>query len=164
VPVLVAVRDIPAGAQLNEDLVRVERIPAGGAEPQALYGPGQIAGMYAAVPLFRDEMLTARHISPAPRDRVELAPDQRLVAVPVRSEAALGAVLRPGDTVDVAAAWPGDGKPDVEVLVSGVKVADLHADAGEALLAVSSAQAKTLTSAMESKASLYLWLAGRDHK
>jgi Flp pilus assembly protein CpaB len=35
VPVLVAVRDIPAGAQLGDDLVRVERIPAGGAEPQS---------------------------------------------------------------------------------------------------------------------------------
>lgn len=189
VPVVVAGQDIPAGAELTEALVRVVRIPAGGTPPHALVGPGQVAGKYAAVPLFADEMLTARHISDKPTsdDGLALGPGQRVISVPVRPEAVLGGALRPGDVVDVAAGWPGqDGKPGTaEVLVTNVKVVDLRNSAGQpikastststdagfdsavpvsVLLSVNSNQGKALVSAVESKATLYLWLVGRDVK
>lgn len=185
VPVLVATRDIPAGSELSETLVEIVRVPAGAMPRQALYGLGQVAGQYAAVPLFASEMLTARHITSTPETNAGrltvLAPDERVVSIPVRPEAVLGGALRPGDVVDVAAAWPGpEGKPgDVQVLVSSVRVVDLRNSSGQsiqadgaetpggtvpvtALLAVTSEQGRALVGSVESKATLYLWLVGRD--
>lgn len=186
VPALVAVRDVAPGAELNRDMVRVTRVPAGGTPPQALYGPGQVAGMYAAAPIFQDQIITARHISatsPAGKSMISLAPGERVISVPVRPEAVLGGALRAGDIVDVAAAWPGpEGKPGpVEVLVSSVRVADLRNSSGRSieqigddamdidgavpaavLLVVNAGQARTLVGAVESKATVYLWLVERD--
>ena len=139
VPVLVAVRDIPAGSELRENLVEIIRVPAGAMPRQALYGLGQVAGQYAAVPLFESEMLTARHITSSPEANAGqlavLGPDERVVSIPVRPEAVLGGALRPGDVVDVAAAWPGpEGKPgDVQVLVSKVRVVDLRNSSGQSI-------------------------------
>lgn len=187
VPALVAVRDVPAGTALAPELVRVIRVPAGGVPPLALYGPGQIAGQYTAVPLFAEQIITARHLTAEPPVKdplAELGPGQRVISVPVRPEAVLGGAMRPGDLVDVAAAWPGqDAKPGpVEVLVTGVKVIDIRnasatpaagdksrdetapdaAVPASVLLLVNSQQARALVGAVESKAAIYLWLAGRD--
>jgi len=179
VPALVAQRDIPAGSALREDLFEVIRVPAGGTPPQALYGPGQVAGKYAAVPLFKQEIISARHLSAEPpmSETIEPAPGERVVSIPVKPEAVLSGALRPGDLVDVAAAYPGpEGKPGpVEVLVTGARVVDLRDGSGQstradgaipasALLAVTSNQARALVGAVEAKASLYLWLMGRDAK
>jgi len=186
VPVLVAVRDIPAGSELRENLVEIIRVPAGAMPRQALYGLGQVAGQYVAVPPFESEMFTARPITHSPEANAGqlavLGPDERVVSIPVRPEAVLGGALRPGDVVDVAAAWPGpEGKPgDVQVLVSKVRVVDLRNSSGQsiqteagetaggstvpatALLAVTSEQGRALVGSVESKATLYLWLVGRD--
>ncbi|HYG57552.1 MAG TPA: Flp pilus assembly protein CpaB [Symbiobacteriaceae bacterium] len=184
VPALVAVHDVAPGTEVTGEMVRVIRVPAGGTPPLALYGPGQVTGMYASVPIFQDHILTARHLTadpPAADAMSTLAPGQRVVSVPVRPEAVLGGALKPGDLVDVAAAWPGpEGKPGpVEVLVTGVRVADLRNSAGRsidklsddaidgavptaALLVVDAAQARTLVGAVESRATIYLWLVGRD--
>lgn len=186
VPALVAVRDIEPGTEIRPEDVRVIRIPAGGRPPRSLWGPGQIAGMHAAVPLFAEQVITSRHITATPPSTAELpepGPGQRIISVPIRSEAALGGAARPGDLVDVVAAWPGqDGKPGpVEVLMVGVRLVDLRNSAGfsagssgqeEAILAesrvpasvlllVNSQQARALVSAVESKASIYLWMTGR---
>jgi Flp pilus assembly protein CpaB len=183
VPALVATRDLAAGTPLTQELVRVIRIPAGGTPPQALYGPGQVAGMYAAMPLLEGQVLSARQITADPPVQDPLnavRPDQRVIAVPVRPEAALGGALRPGDLVDVAAARPtNDGKSaPVDLLMSSIRVVELRGssvqtlapgtadsarDAAPAsvLLVVSADQAKTLVSAVQSNATLYLWLAGR---
>lgn len=185
VPALVAVIDVPAGGALQESMVRVIRVPAGGVPPRALYGPGQISGRYAAVPLFADQILTQRHVTdraPAGSPLEGLSQDQRIISVPVKAEAVLGGALRPGDVVDVAAAWPGqEGRPGpVEVLVTGVPVVDLRNAAGESVLAgtegggpegrtptavlllVDSQQARSLVGAAESRATLYLWLVERE--
>lgn len=135
VPALLAVRDLPAGAELTPDLVRVVQVPAGGRVAQALYGPGQITGMYAAVPLFAEEVLTTRHITaqaPVRDPFVGVGPGVRVVSLPVKSEAVLGGAMRPGDMVDVVAAWPGpEGKPGaVEILATAVRVVDLRNAAG----------------------------------
>ncbi len=186
VPALIAVQDVPAGAELTREVVRVIRVPAGGTPPQALFGPGQITGMYAAVPLFADQIITARHITDRPpevRGFGDLRPGQRIISVPVRAEAVLGGALRPGDLVDVVAAWSGDREQpaQVQMLAAAVRVVDVRnaaarsIDAAAAefgpdgavpssvLLQVSGEQAQSLVAAVESKATLYLWLAGRDH-
>lgn len=189
VPVLTAVADIPAGAELKPDMVQVVRVPAGGRPVQALFGPGQVVGKYAAVPVLAEQTLTTRHLAEqaplADPMAAALAPGERIVSVPVKSDAVLGGAMRPGDLVDVAAAWPGqDGKPGpVEVLATGVRVIDLRNAAGQStqatsgdestpesavpsavLLQVSGQQARSLVGAVESKAAIYLWLVGREQK
>jgi pilus assembly protein CpaB len=183
VPALVAARDVPAGTALTDAMVRVVRMPAGGTPPHALYGPGQIAGMYSAMPLLEGHVLSARQVTaerPEQDPLGALGQGQRVISVPVKPEAVLGGALRPGDTVDVAAAAPGaDGKRGpVDVLMSGVRVVELRNGAGQpvgagkdqgaldatpasVLLLVSPEQAKTLVGAVESRATIYLWLAGR---
>ncbi|MGE5673463.1 MAG: Flp pilus assembly protein CpaB [Mycobacterium leprae] len=185
VPALAMLQDQPAGVALTADMVKVIRIPASGLPPQALYGPGQIGGKYAAVPLLAGQILSARQISATPPvadPYTTLTPQQRIISVPVRQELALGGALRPGDRVDVVAAWPAqESKPStVEVLASAVPIVDLRNSAAtsitaakkdgtgnsavptSALLLVNSQQARALVSAVESKASLYLWLAERE--
>lgn len=160
VPALVAAADIPAGAPLSEGLVKVVQVPAGGTPPGALWGPGQVAGRYAAVPLFRDHILSQRHISDQPDPVGTLPKGQRIMAVPVREETLPAGLLRRGDLVDVAVAWPGpQGAPGpVEVLVAGVMVVEPGAPA---VVSVNEEQARLLIRALEAKASLYFWLAER---
>lgn len=184
VPVLIVVGDLPAGTLLRPDMVKVRYIPAGGRSPGALIGPGQAVGHFAALPLLAHQVLTDRHLldQPPARDPLTgIVENQRVVSVPVRADAALGGALAPGDRVDVAAAWPGENRPGlVEVLASGVTVVDLRNRAGEstlaiggpptdpvpvtALLLVSSPQAHNLSAAAESRATLYLWLMGREQR
>jgi len=190
VPALVMVQDLPAGAELTPSMVTVIRVPAGGRPPQALYGVGQVVGQYTTVPLFADQMLTNRHISDQPSlpgGLSDPAPGQRVISLPVRSEAALGGALRPGDVVDVVAAWPGlEGKPGaVDVLASGVRVVDLRNAAGlsigkgssahydgmqeslvpaTVLVQVSSQQGRQLVAAVEARAAIYLWLTSKGER
>jgi Flp pilus assembly protein CpaB len=187
VPVLVASQDIPVGAELVPEMVWIERVPAGGRPDRALFGPGQVSGKYAAVPLFAGELLTDRHVTadkPRQDPLAAAGKEQRVVSVPVKAEAVLGGALRPGDTVDVTAAWPGqDGKPGaVETLAAGVRVVDVRNAAAAStldakdsagpegavptsvLLLVNVQQGRVMVGAVESKATLYLWLAGRDAK
>ena len=190
VPALVALRDIPAGAPILPAMVDVIRVPAGGTPPEALWGPGQITGKYAAVPVLQGHILSARQVTDAPTAApgdVTPAAGQRVISVPVKPEAVLGGALRPGDIVDVAAAWAGQGnepvvkQTDVEVLVHSVKVVDLRNSQGQTLavgqdgalpegavpaavlLQVSTEQARSLVGAVESRATLYLGLVGREH-
>lgn len=187
-PALVAVRDVPAGAELAPDMVKVIRIPAGGRPPRSLFGPGQITGKYAGVALFADQVITERHITEEPpiKDALTALPaGHRIVSVPVRPEAALGGAMHPGDLVDVVAAWPGqEGKPGaVEVLATSIRVVDLRNSTGlstaastgdetgresgvptAVLLQLNAQQARSVVAAVESKAAIYLWLSGRGAK
>lgn len=183
VPALVAVQDLAQGAELTAELVRVVRLPAGGRPARGLFGPGQVAGMYATVPLFADELLTDQHITseqPA-RDPV-IGKGQRIISVPVKPEAVLGGALRPGDLVDVTVAWPAqDAKPSVvETIVTNIRVIDVRngsatsavrtkddaetdsAVPASVILLIDTTSAKALVTAVESKAAVYLWLAGRE--
>ena len=176
VPALILVQDVAPGTELTPHMVEVIRIPAGGVPPRALYGPGQITGQYARYQLLADQILTTRHLSSEPpiQDPLRsLGRDERAVAIPLRPEAVAAGSVKAGDLVDLAAAWPGpEGKPGpVTVLAPGARVLDLRDSSGKpvsaggkpaaAIVAVSAAQATSLTGAMESNAAIHIWLAGR---
>jgi Flp pilus assembly protein CpaB len=172
VPVLVPTRDLAAGAEIAADAVRVVRVPAGQRPPQALWGPGQAVGKRAAVPLFVDQFLSERHVTNValPFTPGAAPPEgKRLIALPVKAAGALGGSLKPGDLVEVAAAWAGpEGKPGpVSVLASGVPVVEVRTSGPDSagnytvLLLATPEQAKALVGAVESKASLWCWLVGR---
>jgi Flp pilus assembly protein CpaB len=173
VPALVPTRDIAAGTELKSEMVRIVRVPAGQTPPRVLWGPGQLVGKRAAVPLFADQLISERQLSDAamPVTPGAAPPEgKRLISVPVKATAALGGALKPGDVVEIAAAWGGpEGKPGpVQVLAAGVPIVELRSPASSlegtsytVLLLVSPEQAKALIGAIESKGSLWLWLVGR---
>jgi Flp pilus assembly protein CpaB len=187
VPALIVTNDVAPGTALTEKMVQVIRVPAGNLPPKALFGPGQIVGAFAVSQIYQDHILTAREITDRAPNReaaTTLTPAQRIISVPVKSDAALGGALRPGDIVDVAAAWPGtEAKPGgVDLIAAGVQVVDLRNAAGQSthsekenetsingvpttvLLVVNGQQARSLVATVESKGAIYLWLVGRDHK
>ena len=97
--VVVAARDLGAGAALAAaDLTTIE-VDAPQAPADAVADPGRLVGQTLAVVRFAGEPLTPRHLGPA----VTLAPDERGIAVKVKADTGLAGLLRPGMQVGVIA-------------------------------------------------------------
>jgi Flp pilus assembly protein CpaB len=119
VNVLVATRDVPAGAVLAEaDVRRVQR-PTGAVPSGALARARQATGATVSSAVRRGEVLTdARLVSTG----LLRGLDGGLVAAPLRlADGATAALLRPGDVVDVLAAGA-DGAPEARLVASAVRV------------------------------------------
>jgi Flp pilus assembly protein CpaB len=103
VPVLVAARDLPAGASLFSRDVRTVRVPPSLVPAGALGESVRLAGRVVAGPVRRGEPLTdVRFVGPGLAAGLA-APES--VAVPVRiADAEVAALVQPGDRVDVLAA------------------------------------------------------------
>lgn len=101
VPVLVAARDVPAGATLTGDDVRIRDLPTAYAPAGALHEPGAAVGRILTGSARAGEPITDVRV--VGRESTLLAtgsPDA--VAVPVRlTDAAVADLLRPGSHVDV---------------------------------------------------------------
>lgn len=100
--VLVAARDLPAGTVVSAGDLAVTQLPSAAVPDGALAGTerSRIAGRALASPMRRGEPLTdVRLVGPG-----LLAGEAGQVAAPVRvADPATGALLRPGDRVDVLA-------------------------------------------------------------
>lgn len=99
-PLLVAVRDLPAGATLTRDdlsvaQVRVDDSIYAAAVPADTLG--EIVGKELAEPVHSQQILARAQVS----DRPRLASDQLALTVPVKAESAAGGRLRVGDEVRV---------------------------------------------------------------
>ena len=119
--VVVATRDLPAGATLGAgDLavtrVRVEDAVYGAAVPAAEL-PG-LVGRQLAEPAHARQLLTRAQVSSRP----PLAPDRMALTVPVGPTAAVGGRLRPGDRVRVHLTTE-KGKPEAHTTVVLERVA-----------------------------------------
>ncbi len=101
-PVLVAARDLAAGAALTAADVRIVAIPAGLVPAGAIGSMAAITGRVAAGPVRRGEPLTdARLLGRGLA--TGLSPPES-VAVPVRlADAETAALVRPGDRIDLLA-------------------------------------------------------------
>ena len=119
VPVLVAARDVPAGAVLADaDVRRVQR-PAGTVPSGALAGLRRVTGATVASAVRRGEVLTDARLAGAGSLR---GLDDGLVAAPVRvADGATATLLRPGDVVDVLAAGA-DVTTEARLVASAVRV------------------------------------------
>lgn len=133
VQVVVAGRDLAAGAVLTAADLGLVTLPAGAAPDGVVAVIDRLAGNVLSGPVRRGEPLTdARVVGPGLWSR--LPPGQ--VAAPVRlADLAVAALLRPGDRVDVLAtpadarpadARPGDGRPadgrSAQVVAAGALV------------------------------------------
>jgi Flp pilus assembly protein CpaB len=106
VTVLVAARDLAAGAALTLADLRSAALPPGAVPEGALRPGAAVLGRLVAGPVRRGEPLTdVRVLGPALLAAAARGPD--VVAVPVRfADAGAVTLLRPGDRVDVLAAPP----------------------------------------------------------
>jgi SAF domain len=101
-----------SGSDLVLDRVVASDVPEGG-----LTDPKELVGKTLAAPVAQNQMMTLLNVTSA---RTSVPPGH--VIAPMRlSDAALTALLRPGDIVDVVAADPEAGEP-ATVVASNVRV------------------------------------------
>ncbi len=96
---VVAARDLGAGATLAAVDLTTIQVDAAAAPADAVADPARLVGETLAVVRFTGEPVTARHLGPA----VTLAPDERGIAVKVQAETGLAGLLRPGMRVGIVA-------------------------------------------------------------
>jgi pilus assembly protein CpaB len=99
-PVLVAARDLPAGATLNASDLAIARVRVDDAIYQAAVPAEQMAsvvGKALADPLHAQQLLVRAQIS----NQAPLGPDQMALTIGISPETAVGGQLRPGDAVQV---------------------------------------------------------------
>jgi len=161
-PVLVAARDIPARVPITADMVTTVMRPGDAIDPDALNAPAMAVGKTAAVTMPTGSTITSSKILSAGAQTLDLRIPRgmRAIAIPVDRVKGVGALIQPGDHVDVIAVTQGrsGGAPsaatvlrDVPVLAMGTTLetpqgATPSPDMNQtATLAVTPDQAKLLT-------------------
>ncbi|RYC05775.1 SAF domain-containing protein [Nocardioides zhouii] len=146
VDVLVAARDLPSGAVLDDDDLVRRAFPADLAPPDLAEAA---AGRVLAGPMGRGEVLTdVRLVGPSLADA---RPGETVM--PVRlPDAGMAALLRAGDRVDLVATDPGTGETrvvasDVTVLATPTEVPDGPAGGALVVVAASADEATAVASA-----------------
>ena len=94
-PMVVAARDLGAGTQLAATDLQVRMVPAATLPPDALTDPEPLLEQTLSVVRFAGETVALNHLGPA----IALAPDERGIAVRVRTDSGLAGLLQPGQRV-----------------------------------------------------------------
>ena len=154
VAVVVAARDLPAGAVLARTDLRVARLPPGTVPDGVAGATDELVGRPLAGPLRAGEPVTdVRLVGPG----LTAALPAGRVAAPVRlADLAVAGLVHPGDRVDVLATAP--GAPEAEVVAEGALVLapagagddDVSGTAGLLLLELDPATAGRLAAAAAS--------------
>lgn len=115
VPVVVAAADLDAGHTLTADDLRTARVPRSAAPSSAASRPDALVGEELAADVPRGLAVVTTQLA---RSRFVTTAPAGTVAVPVHlADAAVAALLRPGDRVDLvtgtADGWPGEQGPAV---------------------------------------------------
>jgi pilus assembly protein CpaB len=143
VPVLVAVRDIGAGARVSPGALAVRRVPARFVPPDALASPAGVVGLRPAAPVAAGGYLTAglfERSNDGHRGGGDVGRGQRAVTVEVSGAA--GLVV--GARVDVLVSTEsGAGGGRTLMALAGVELLRLEAGAGGAAPAEGSGAAGT---------------------
>ena len=134
--VVVAAKDIPRGAALRSEDLKVVRMPRAYAPPGAFGTIGQAAGRVALADLSKGEAVTRTRLA-----RVRAGPVASLIPEGLRAFAVPtslpGGVVAPGDLVDVLATYS-SGQPHTETVVTGVEVLFVLDGAGGSVIGGSS--------------------------
>lgn len=121
-PMVVATRDLGAGTQLAATDLQVRMVPAATLPPDALTDPEPLQGQTLSVVRFAGETVALNHLGPA----IALAPDERGIAVRVRTDSGLAGLLQPGQRVGLVAVvsdWQGQNQRGyAKALIENVRV------------------------------------------
>lgn len=112
---LVATRDLPAGAELRDGDLAVASVRVDDAIYQAAVPAAELAsllGQQLAEPVHAQQLLSRAQLSARPR----LAPNQVALTIAISPETAVGGRLRPGDAVQVLLTL-NKGKPEARTTV-----------------------------------------------
>jgi Flp pilus assembly protein CpaB len=113
--VVVAARDLPAGAVLATGDLAIARVRVDDSIYQAAVPASELSdlvGRQIAEPIHASQVLARAQVAPRPA----LGPGQLVLAIPVAPESAVGGTLYPGDAVEVLVTTD-QGKPDVKTTV-----------------------------------------------
>ncbi len=119
VDIVVAARDLDAGAALTPADLTLRTLPADQAPPDAASDLAALVGHTLAVARFQGEPVSPKHLGPG----VSLGPDERAVAVRVKRDRGLAGLLRPGARVGVVATMPdADGNLFAKAVIEDLRV------------------------------------------
>ena len=126
-PVVVAVSDLPIGAELRGENLAVVDWPATSVPDGAFESPKDLEGKIVAIRLYRREPLLAAKLAGAPNGGLSalLPPGMRAAAVRVDDVVGVAGFVQPGDSVDVIATIRTEGGQFVtssKVILQNVRV------------------------------------------
>lgn len=128
--VLIATRDLPAGATLTMKDLAIAQIRADDAIYQTAVPAGSLEGLIGkqlAEPVHGHQLLVRAQVSSRP----PLGPDHLAMTIPVKPETATGGLIRPGNSVQVLlTANPGKQDSQTTVILPRVTVYDAGYEAG----------------------------------
>jgi Flp pilus assembly protein CpaB len=149
VPVVVVAHDVPAGASMSADDVRVERRPQSWLPPAALRDAAAVVGEVTAGPILAGEFLTPARFR-GPSQLIGMPAGSLAVSVPVTDAAVLGSV-RPGDLVSVLVAGSGETVAQRAVVLAaeqpGSGLLSSSSGAGHVVVALTPAEARSVAAA-----------------
>ena len=121
-PMVVAARDLGAGTQLAATDLQVRMVPAAELPPDALTAPEPLLEQTLSVVRFAGETVALNHLGPA----IALAPDERGIAVRVKTDSGLAGLLQPGQRVGLVAVvsdWQGQNQRGyAKALIEDVRI------------------------------------------
>ena len=121
-PMVVAARDLGAGTQLAATDLQVRMVPAAELPPDALTDPEPLLEQTLSVVRFAGETVALNHLGPA----IALAPDERGIAVRVKTDSGLAGLLQPGQRVGLVAVvsdWQGQNQRGyAKALIEDVRI------------------------------------------
>jgi pilus assembly protein CpaB len=103
-PVVVAAKNIPAGASLDKQSLEVKQLPAGAVPNEALASLEAAQGRVARVPIFAGEAIVPGRLAragTAPGLEAQITPGMRAMSVRINDVAGLSGLIQPNSRVDV---------------------------------------------------------------
>ncbi len=120
VQVVAAAADLPAGHTLTDDDLTLVEAPENTLPQNAVSDPSQLVGETLRVDRTAGDYITSAHVG---GQSVELAPDERAIAVEVTDSAGLAGLLKPGDMVGITAILATSGQSGyAKMIAEGLRV------------------------------------------
>ena len=114
-PTVIAAQDIPLGAVVTGEMLKVQDLPIDQRKPQSFQIPSQIIGKIARRAITTDAQLEAADFTVTNLTQIDVPPGMRAYAVQVDQVTGVGTIIRAGDYVDMIIGLTGDRFPVVEV-------------------------------------------------
>ena len=175
VPVVVALRDIPEGSEIERDMLGTSTWPAQAMPAGAFSRIDSVTGRVTRVPVFKGEPIVPGRLAPlgtGPGLEVKISPGKRAMAVRINDVAGISGLIQPNSRVDVLVTMTDGGSrtqvsklfmENMRVLSVGTQVQrgldGLPADGKIATLEVTPTEAERLAVAM-SRGNIQLVLRG----